>query len=227
MPSDRILCCIPVRIGAIAVAAALLTVSLSSTVVMFVQRQGMRDWATLVQAVDVPLTDVAFDGIFYSMAGILIAYTVTNAFGLSVVILQRRKLVQVYHILNWFFVLLMMTISLSYWFYFKVKRDVYINDCQDLQNNGEMPFNSTYTPVEVPGKNMLAGGSDKSHCINFIKKLVVISGVSVFIGNFLQLFLASCIGTYAASLHWKYLHQRVQTQDIDELTMRKLNPERD
>lgn len=91
-----------------------------------------------------------------------------------------------YHIVNWFFVLLILTISLSYWFYFKVKRDVYINDCQDLQNNGAMPFNDTYTPVVVPGKNILAGGSDKSHCISLVNKLVIASGVVTFLANMIQ-----------------------------------------
>lgn len=91
-----------------------------------------------------------------------------------------------YHIINWFFVLLILTISLSYWFYFKVKRDVYINDCQDLRNNGAMPFNDTYTPVVVPGKNILAGGSDKSHCISLVNKLVIASGVVTFLANMIQ-----------------------------------------
>lgn len=96
-----------------------------------------------------------------------------------------------YHIINWFFVLLILTISLSYWFYFKVKRDVYINDCQDLRNNGAMPFNDTYTPVVVPGKNILAGGSDKSYCISLVNKLVIASGVVTFFANMIQVHTSS------------------------------------
>ncbi|CDS10562.1 hypothetical protein LRAMOSA11048 [Lichtheimia ramosa] len=227
MPAAKVFCCVPVRIGAIAISAILLTVYLAGTIAIFVQRQGMRNWATLVQAVDVPLTNEAFDGVFGAMAAVSIAYTLTHVYGLISIILQKRKLVKVYHIVNWFFVLLILTISLSYWFYFKVKRDVYINDCQDLQNNGAMPFNDTYTPVVVPGKNILAGGSDKSHCISLVNKLVIASGVVTFLANMIQLYFASCIGTYAFSLNWQYLHQRLQTQDVDELAMGKIAVDRD
>lgn len=90
-----------------------------------------------------------------------------------------------------------MMITLSYWFYFKVKRDVYVNDCQDLRNNGVMPNGDIYKPVTVPGKNMIAGGADKSHCINLIHTLVIVSGVVVFVGNFIH--VSSIIYT---SLAW-------------------------
>lgn len=49
-----------------------------------------------------------------------------------------------------------------------------------------MPFNDTYTPVVVPGKNILAGGSDKSYCISLVNKLVIASGVVTFLANMIQ-----------------------------------------
>ncbi|KAI9495344.1 hypothetical protein BDB00DRAFT_814245 [Zychaea mexicana] len=221
MPASRVFCCVPVRVGALAIASLLCVLYFASSIVMLVKRQGLKDWATMVQAVDVPLTDQAFDGVYAALVAVSLTYTLLSAYGVVAIVLRRRKLIQIYHVTNWFFVLLIMTVSLAYWFYFKVKRDVYINDCQDLQNQGVTPNGEIYTPVAVPGKNMIAGGSDKSHCISLVQTLVIVSGIVVFLGNFIQLYLASCIGTYASSLNWEYLHQRLQTQDIDELADRK------
>lgn len=41
----------------------------------------------MVQAVDVPLTNEAFDGVFGAMAAISIAYTLTHVYGLISIIL--------------------------------------------------------------------------------------------------------------------------------------------
>lgn len=156
-------------------------------------------------------------------------------------------MIRVYHIVNWFFVLLILMITMAHWIYFKVKRDVYINDCQDAWNNGVHPNSEVYHPVVVPGKFPIAGGSDKRHCINLIKQLVIGSGFTVFIGNFIQvrnsllsqgaiivfhshthirarkkLYFANCIGSYSTRQNWLHRHQRLQTHDEEELRLRKL-----
>lgn len=41
----------------------------------------------MVQAVDVPLTNEAFDGVFGAMAAVSIAYTLTHVYGLISIIL--------------------------------------------------------------------------------------------------------------------------------------------
>ncbi len=43
-----------------------------------------------------------------------------------------------------------------------------------------------YTPIQLPRKQIVAGGSDKSDCINLIKSLVIGFGVFMFIFNFIQ-----------------------------------------
>lgn len=96
-------------------------------------------------------------------------------------------MVRIYHVVNWFFVLLLFTTSVAFWVYFKVKQEVYVNDCQaqqNLQNNATASI--YYTQILIPGKQLIAPGSDKSECINLIKNLVITSGVCVFVFNFLQ-----------------------------------------
>lgn len=100
-------------------------------------------------------------------------------------------------------------ITMAHWIYFKVKRDVYINDCQDAWNNGMHPNSEVYHPVVVPGKFPIAGGSDKRHCINLIKQLVIGSGFTVFIGNFIQV-RNSLLSQGAIIVFHSHTHPRAQ-----------------
>lgn len=96
-------------------------------------------------------------------------------------------MVRIYHVANWFFVLLLLTITVAFWIYFKVKQDGYVNDCQDLRNiKNNITSDPFYTSIQIPGKQIVAGGSDKSECIEFIKRLVIASGVLTFVCNILQ-----------------------------------------
>ncbi|KAF7728072.1 hypothetical protein EC973_006709 [Apophysomyces ossiformis] len=122
-------------------------------------------------------------------------------------------MVRIYHAINWFFVLLILTTTVAYWIYFKVKQNTYVNDCQDLVNGGSMPNNSTYTPVAVPGKHPVAGGSDKSYCIDMINKLVIGSAIVVFVGNFIQVYFASSIGIYSTSLKRQYKQLKEKNEE--------------
>ncbi|KAG1467044.1 hypothetical protein G6F46_000103 [Rhizopus delemar] len=127
-------------------------------------------------------------------------------------------MVRIYHVVNWFFVLLLFTTSVAFWVYFKVKQEVYVNDCQaqqNLQNNATASI--YYTQILIPGKQLIAPGSDKSECINFIKSLVIASGVCVFVFNFLQLYWARSIGKYATTLKKHYQHQRLEVKDEDSV----------
>ncbi|KAG0183692.1 hypothetical protein DFQ28_001243, partial [Apophysomyces sp. BC1034] len=110
---------------------------------MFVKRDEMHQWATMVQDVDSALTEEAFNGVYYAFLSVFLAYAVTSLFGILSAILYQM-------------------------------------------NGGTMPNNSTYTPVAVPGKYPVAGGSDKSQCIDLINQLVIGSAIIVFIGNFIQ-----------------------------------------
>lgn len=62
-----------------------------------------------------------------------------------------------------------------------------MNDCQDLKNiNSNATADPFYTPIQLPGKQIVAGGSDKSECIDLIRDLVIVSGVFLFVFNFVQ-----------------------------------------
>ncbi|CEI87220.1 hypothetical protein RMCBS344292_01638 [Rhizopus microsporus] len=219
--SETVCCCIPVRPGVLLMSAILFLVYLVLTIVMFVKKQDMEYWATFQQNVDTPLTPGAFAGVFYSFAISFIVYAVVSAFGIVAIVLQHRRMVRIYHVLNWFFVLLLFTVSVAYWTYFKVKQEVYINDCQDFQNiKNNITGNPYYTQISIPGKQLIAPGSDKSYCINLVKHFVIASGISTFVFNFIQIYWARSIGKYATSLKRHYQHQRLEVKDEDALSLR-------
>ncbi|CAO3621747.1 unnamed protein product [Mucor hiemalis] len=154
---------------------------------LFNYRQEITSWSTLQQNVDTPLTVEAFNNVFISFISLFCAYAFTALFGLIALGLKHRKLVRIYHVANWFFVLLIFTVNAAFWIYFKVKQDVYVNDCQDLRiMHTNATLNPFYTPIQLSGKQIVAGGSDKSECIDLIKDLVIVSGVFLFVFNFVQ-----------------------------------------
>ncbi|KAL7312419.1 hypothetical protein PS15m_008180 [Mucor circinelloides] len=215
--SDKICCCIPTRIGVLMVSFIIFSIYLVLTILMFVYKQDLQSWSTLQQNVDTPLTVEAFNGVFDAFATIFIAYFSVSILGTVSIILQHRRIVRIYHVANWFFVLLLLTVTVAFWTYFKVKQDGYVNDCQDLQNiRNNITSDPFYTSIQVPGKQIVAGGSDKSECIEFIRRLVIASGVLTFVCNILQLYWARSIGVYATSLKRHYQHKRLQVQDEDD-----------
>lgn len=72
-----------------------------------------------------------------------------------------------------------------------MKQDGFVNDCQDLRNiKNNVTSDPFYTSIQIPGKQIVAGGSDKSECMEFIKRLVIASGVLTFVCNILQVIIA-------------------------------------
>ncbi|KAI7887880.1 uncharacterized protein EV154DRAFT_519378 [Mucor mucedo] len=219
--NEKVCCCLPVRIGVLIMSFLIFCIYFVATFLMFYYRNDLTQWSILQQNVDTPLTLDAFNGVFYAFVTAFITYAVVSIVGMVAIVLQHRRLVRIYHVANWFFVLLLFTTTLAFWTYLKVKQDVYVNDCQELFNvYNNATINSVYTPIQIPGKQIVAGGSDKSECINFIKKLVIGSGVCVFICNILQLYWARSIGKYATSLKRHYQHQRLEVRDDDMLSIR-------
>ncbi|CAO3621743.1 unnamed protein product [Mucor hiemalis] len=188
---------------------------------LFNYRQEITSWSTLQQNVDTPLTVEAFNNVFISFISLFCAYAFTALFGLIALGLKHRKLVRIYHVANWFFVLLIFTVNAAFWIYFKVKQDVYVNDCQDLRiMHTNATLNPFYTPIQLSGKQIVAGGSDKSECIDLIKDLVIVSGVFLFVFNFVQIYWARSIGKYATSFKRNYWHYNVQAQNDDVISAR-------
>ncbi|CAO3661904.1 unnamed protein product [Rhizopus stolonifer] len=185
--SDTICFCVPIRLGTLLISSTIFVIYLVLTILTFTKKQVLEHWMTFQQSVDTSLTTEAFLGVFYSFAICFLVYVVVSVFGLASITLQRRRMVRLYHVLNWFFVLLLFTVSVAFWIYFKVKRNVYINDCQDIQNiKNNSTFNTYYTQIPVPGKQLIAPGSDKSLCITLITNWVIGTGIFVFVFNFLQ-----------------------------------------
>ncbi|KAI8979594.1 hypothetical protein BDF20DRAFT_819404 [Mycotypha africana] len=215
--TEKVCCCIPTRLGVFMMSLMIFAIYLAVTTLLFVYRNTLKIWSTLEQNVDTPLTESAFNGIFYTFVSLFIIYMLVSIFGMISIIKQQRKMVRIYHILNWFFVLLLLTITVACWIYFKVNQDTYINDCQDLRNmNANSTLNPIYTPIQVPGKMIIAGGTDKNYCIDLIRRLVIGSGICVFACNFIQLYWARSIGVYATYLKRHFQHKRLQVEDDDD-----------
>ncbi|KAI8643643.1 hypothetical protein BD408DRAFT_414625 [Parasitella parasitica] len=216
--SDKICCCIPTRLGVLLMSTIIFSIYLVLTVLMFFYKQDLQKWSTLQSNVDAPLTIEAFNGLFHAFSIIFIVYSVVSIMGIISIAVQHRRMVRIYHVANWFFVLLLLTVTVAFWIYFKVKQDSYVNDCQTLRN---IQNNSTsdpfYKSIQIPGKQIVAGGSDKSECIQFIRRLVIASGVLTFVCNIIQLYWARSIGVYATSLKRHYQHRRLQVHDDDDL----------
>ncbi|KAI8098218.1 uncharacterized protein B0P05DRAFT_576610 [Gilbertella persicaria] len=218
--SDKICCCIPSRIGVLIVSLIIFSVYLALTVLMFVSKEDMASWSTSQEGVRNPLTIEAYNGMFEAFATIFIAYVVVSLLGTGAVWMRNRKAVRIYHIVNWFFVLLLFTITIAVWAYFNVEQNTYVNDCQAQQNiANNATFNPYYTPLVIPGKQLIAGGSDKSECIKTIKRYVIAAGFCVFFCNFVQIYWARSIGKYATSLKRSYQHKRLEMKDDDMISV--------
>ncbi|KAI8062041.1 hypothetical protein BDF21DRAFT_429000 [Thamnidium elegans] len=219
--TEKVCCCVPVRMGVFIMSFLIFFVYFSVTCIMFYYRTEFTQWSTLQQNVDAPLTVEVFNGVFFSFITAFIIYCIVSIVGMVAIVLQHRKLVRIYHIVNWFFVLLLFTTTIAFWSYFKTKQNAYVNDCQDIYNiRNNATSNPIYTSIQIPGKQIVAGGSDKSECMQFIKTLVIASGVCVFLFDFLQLYWARSIGKYAITLKKHYQHQRLQVNDDDLLSVR-------
>ncbi|KAI8988807.1 hypothetical protein BDB01DRAFT_783190 [Pilobolus umbonatus] len=226
--AERVCCCLPVRLGVLFMSFTIFVRLkwISFTVILIHRALELEIWCMGDQTSDTPLTLEAFNGVFFSFSSAFILYALVSILGVASIIMQHRRLVRIYHVLNWFFVLLLLTTTAAFWIYFKVNQNAYINDCQAQQNINSGMTDHIYTPIKIPGKQTIAGGSDKSDCIKFVNRLVIGSGVCVFITNFIQIYWARSIGKYATSLKRYYQHQRIEVKD-DESTSSKGGLERE
>lgn len=214
--NDRVCCCFPVRLGVLLMSFTIFCIYLVGIILMSVYKAELEAWSISDQTTDRPLTVEAFKGVFYSFVISFGIYDLISIFGVASIIMQHRRMVRVYHVLNWFFVLLLFTTTVAFWIYFKVHQDVYVNDCQAQQNiNSSVLLNDLYTPIKIPGKPTIAGGSDKSDCIKHTNQLVIGSGVCLFLCNIIQLYWARSIGKYATTLKRHYQHLRIEVKDDD------------
>ncbi|KAI8377314.1 hypothetical protein BD560DRAFT_54048 [Blakeslea trispora] len=218
--SDKICCCVPSRIGVLLISFIIFSIYLVLTILMFIYEKDLETWSTAENGVDNPLTIEAFRGLFTAFAVIFISYTAVSALGIVVVFIRQKKWVRAYHVINWFYVLLLFTITVSVWAHFNMDRSNYINTCQieyNMANNvGVHPY---YTPLIVPGKPVVAGGSDKSACIDLVRRLLIGSGVLVFFCNLIQIYWARSIGKYAIYFKKNHPHKRLETKDEDMVSI--------
>lgn len=139
--------------------------------------------ATNQQIIGTSFTVEAFNAVFYSFISIFIVYITICVFGLFAILevkflkhikpqvclkkkdQQHRRMARIYNIVNWVFVLIVLVLSLAWWIYLKVKQADFLSECQIAS-----PLNP----------------DDSESCIDYVNKLVIISGVLVFAGNLLQ-----------------------------------------
>ncbi|KAI7906415.1 uncharacterized protein BX663DRAFT_483161 [Cokeromyces recurvatus] len=206
---NTVCCCISIRMGVLIISSLILSIYLANTILIFIYAKDLEKWSTMEQNVDTPLTLEAFNTVFYSFASVFIIYIIISFLGIISIIIQHRRMVRIYHVMNWFLVLLLFTVTVACWVYFKVKQDTYVNDCQDIQNiKNNITADEFYTQIRIPGKQPIAPGSDKSECVELVKRIIIISGICVFMFNFIQIYWARSIGKYATSLK-KNCHHKI------------------
>ncbi|OBZ89330.1 hypothetical protein A0J61_02620 [Choanephora cucurbitarum] len=218
--SDKVCCCIPSRVGVLLVCCIIFSIYLTLTILMFLYEEDLQLWSTAEDEVDNPLTIEAFNGIFTAFAVIFISYSAVSALGILVVFMRRKKWVRVYHVINWFYVLLLFTITVSIWAHFNMDRNNFINTCQiDYNIANNITNHPYYTPLVVPGKQVVAGGSDKSACIDLVRRMLIGSGILVFSCNLIQVYWARTIGKYAIHFKKSFQHKRLETRDEDMMSI--------
>ncbi|KAI8887571.1 hypothetical protein K501DRAFT_241999 [Backusella circina FSU 941] len=194
MKLERVCCCIPVRLGVFLISLLSACVYIVFVIIMFIYRKEMEYLATSQQIIGTPFTVEAFNAVFYSFISIFIASAAICVFGLLAILEQHRRMARIYNIVNWVFVLTILIFSLAWWIYLKVKQADFLSECQ------------ISSPLNL---------GDSELCIDYLNKLVIISGVLVFAGNLLQLYWAKSISKYSISLNRYYQHQRLTLKDED------------
>ncbi|KAG0166375.1 hypothetical protein DFQ28_005962 [Apophysomyces sp. BC1034] len=105
---------------------------------------------------------------------------------------------------------------MSAWIILLVKRNSVVSECNQYLQDISTSHSPYYTPVPLPNGAMF--GQD--NCEAAVKQVLIIYGLLVFIGNFLQIYFASAISAYADRLKRNNQHQKLR--DLDDYPESKM-----
>lgn len=99
-------------------------------------------------------------------------------------------MINIFRFLYWTVAILLLLSSTAVWIFMMVKRSSIVSGCQQYLSELEAIGNSTssssyYSPVTLPNgttENFLHG----EDCATATKQFLIVSGIIVFVGNFVQ-----------------------------------------
>ncbi|KAI9246024.1 hypothetical protein EDC94DRAFT_627709 [Helicostylum pulchrum] len=136
--------------------------------------------------------------VFWTSVSVVGVYAISSLFGVVGGITQNRGMVNIFRFLYWIMSVLLLVSSIGIWIAMMVKQSTIVTGCQqyltEMSNSNSSPY---YSPVTLPN------GTSNLHrddCAAATKQLLIVSGIIILIGNFLQIYFASTINAYACRL---------------------------
>ncbi|KAI8328445.1 hypothetical protein BC941DRAFT_457756 [Chlamydoabsidia padenii] len=191
MPNSTCCCCIPIRAGVLIIAALSAAYYIGSIVTLAIHKQQFNAPEYGSQA-----------GICYwVLMGICILYSLSSLFGIVGAAAKHRGMVNVFKGLYWFMSVLSLIASLGLWILMMVNRDQSVSICSEfLQHPGT--YGQEFEPITKSEAD--------DYCSSSMRTILIVSGVFVFVGNFIQIYFACAISAYASRLKRTNQHQKLR-----------------
>ncbi|KAI9281124.1 hypothetical protein BY458DRAFT_264993 [Sporodiniella umbellata] len=137
-------------------------------------------------------------------------YTLSSSLGIAGGITQNRKMISVFRTLYWINAVFVLILSSYMWIGLLIIRKDIVSSCQDYflssTNNG------FYSPVTLPSGKRLY----EEECESYTKQALILLGIFVFLGNFIQIYFASTIQAYATRLKSVGTTQHHQLRNLED-----------
>ncbi|CAO3624259.1 unnamed protein product [Cunninghamella blakesleeana] len=193
MANNTCCCCIPIRAGVLLIATLSTAFYIAATIASFVGRQ------KYLASADVELSRI----IYWVFVALFILNSITSLFGMVGAISKNRGMINIFKGVYWLMAIIGLLVSLAIWIVLLVKRDDISAACADVsQNPGDYGL-SDVLPVGSAGEAL-------SLCSTSVRNLLIITGVGIFVGNFIQLYFASVISAYATRLRRTNQHEKLR-----------------
>ncbi|ORE07732.1 hypothetical protein BCV72DRAFT_102306 [Rhizopus microsporus var. microsporus] len=197
--------CVPLRTGVTVIATISFLFYLACLISFIMGRDGIHSF---------PKEDLsAVLGIYWTAVAVVSLYTASSLLGILGGATQNRTMINIFRFLYWTMALLILVTSTVTWIMMLVKRNSIVSECQRYLLEQDSKQNSYYTPVTLPDGRMVAHQED---CTSATKQVIIIIGIFVFLGNFIQLYFASAINAYARRLKSIGTIQHHKLRDMDE-----------
>ncbi|KAF7727782.1 hypothetical protein EC973_007013 [Apophysomyces ossiformis] len=154
--------------------------------------------------------------VYWTCVAVIGLYSVSSLFGVVGSIAQNRKMIGIFKFMYWVMAIVLLCVSLAAWILMLVKRDSIVAGCNQYLQDISTSHSPYYTPVQLPNGAIFG----KDDCEGAMKRVLIVGGVLVFIGNFLQIYFASAISAYADRLKRNNQHQKLR--DLDDYPESKM-----
>ncbi|KAG2212305.1 hypothetical protein INT47_001664 [Mucor saturninus] len=139
----------------------------------------------------------AASAVFWTAVSVVGVYAVSSLFGVIGGITQNRNMVNIFRFLYWAMAVLLLLSSVGIWIVMMVKKSSIVLGCQQYLTELNTA-NSPYSAVVLPNGTSTSVYADD--CASATKQFLIVSGVIILVGNFVQIYFASTINAYARRL---------------------------